>query len=263
MKFALCQILSGEDKAHNLAEIERFTAEAASGGAQLAVFPEFSQFFEPRMSASFVSHAEPLDGPFVRRVTELARIHDITIVAGMLEAIPSEDRAYNTLIAVDPAGEILTYRKAHLYDAFGLKESEFVRPGEIDGPMTLSVDGVTVGLLTCYDLRFPEAARQHADAGTELLLYPAAWIPGPRKEDHWHTLARARAIENTFYVGAVSMAPRSGVGSSLIIDPMGLVMGELGERPGIAYAEIDPHRIGQVRDINPCLANRRFRVTPR
>lgn len=263
MKFALCQIMSSDDKADNLAQIEAFAAQAADAGANLAVFPEFAQVFEPKMSASFVAQAEPLDGPFVRRVTELARDHALTLVAGMLEAIPGEDRAYNTLVAVTPAGELHTYRKAHLYDAFGYLESEFVRAGDTDGPVTFDVSGVKVGMLTCYDLRFPEAARQHADAGTELLVYPAAWIPGPRKEDHWRTLARARAIENTLYVAAVSQAPRVGVGSSLIVDPMGLVLGELGERPGIAVAEIDPERIGQVRDTNPCLANRRFAVVPR
>lgn len=263
MKLALCQIESGPDTAANLAEIERFVARAAEGGASLAVFPEFAQCFEKQMSAAFIAQAETLDGPFVRRVTELAREHGITVVAGMLEAIPGEDRAYNTLIAVTPAGELSTYRKAHLYDAFGNLESDFVRPGELDGPVVLEVDGVSVGLLTCYDLRFPEAARQHADAGTEVLVYPAAWMPGPRKEDHWHTLVRARAIENTFYVAAVSQAPRAGVGSGLVVDPMGLVLGELGERPGIAFAEIVPERIAEVRATNPCLANRRFAVVPR
>lgn len=263
MKFALCQIVSGADKADNLARIAEFTARAAEQNASLAVFPEFAMFCERQMSAGFAAQAEPLDGPFAQGVAELARDHGVTVVAGMLEKVPDEDRAYNTLIAVSPAGELRSYRKTHLYDAFGYLESEFIRPGETEGPVVSEVDGVRVGLLTCYDLRFPEAARQHADAGTELLLYPAAWIPGPRKEDHWRALARARAIENTLYVGAVSQAPGMGVGSSLVVDPMGLVLGELGERPGIAVAEIDVERIEQVRVTNPCLENRRFAVVPR
>lgn len=263
MKFALCQIASGADKGENLAQIAEFAERAAREGARLAVFPEFSMFFEHQLSAEFVAQAETLDGPFVRRLTGLARELNLHIIAGMLEQVPGEDRAANVLVAVSPAGVVATYRKAHLYDAFGFHESEFIRPGETDGPVTIEVDGVRVGMLTCYDLRFPEAARQHADVGTELLVYPAAWVPGPRKEDHWATLARARAIENTLYVGAVSQAPRGGIGSSIIADPMGLVLGELGERTGIVLAEVDAARIAEVRETNPCLANRRFRVAPR
>lgn len=263
MKFALCQIVSGADKAANLAEVERFAALAAAEGASLAVLPEFTMFFEARMSAEFVAQAEPLDGPFVRRLAEIARQRALTVVAGMLEAIPGEARAYNTLVAAAPSGQIVTYRKAHLYDAFGYLESEFIRPGETAGPVTFEVGGVRIGMLTCYDLRFPEAARQHADAGTQLLLYPAAWIPGPNKAYHWQTLARARAIENTLYVGAVSQAPPVGVGSSLAVDPLGLALGELGEQPGIVTAEVDPARIDEARATNPCLANRRFVVIPR
>lgn len=263
MKIALCQMAAGADKAANLAEIDRLAALAAEQGASLAVFPEFAMRFERRITPEFIAQAEPLDGPFVQRLAEIARHRGIVLVAGMLEEIPGEDRAYNTVVAVTAEGLSRTYRKAHLYDAFGSLESEFIRPGETDGPVTFELEGVRVGILTCYDLRFPEAARQHADAGVELLLYPAAWYAGPRKEDHWQTLARARAIENTIYVGAVSQAPGSGVGSSLVVDPMGVVLGELGEQPGVAVAEVEPERIAQVRRTNPSLANRRFAVVPK
>ncbi|MFT4232356.1 MAG: carbon-nitrogen hydrolase family protein [Leucobacter sp.] len=285
MKLALCQTCSGTDKAANLDEIERFAERAAAEGADLAVFPEFSMYCQPAMNAEFAAQAEALDGPFATRLGEIASRLGIVLVAGMLErsgaAAPGgageaggaggaeasgpdpDPRPSNALVAATPDGIAAVYRKAHLYDAFGYRESEFIRPGDLEGPVTLEVGGVRVGLLTCYDLRFPEAARQHADAGVDLLLYPAAWVPGPRKEDHWQTLARARAIENTLYVGALSQAPRSGVGGSLIVDPMGVVLGEIGERPGIALAAIDPERIAQVRAANPSLLNRRFTVAPR
>lgn len=261
MKFAIGQMVSGEDKAANLAEIARLTEEAAATGAKLVVFPEFAMFDVPTLNADFVSQGEPLDGPFVTSLIALAERTGVAIVAGMLETIPGEDRGYNTLVLVTPKdGLSRIYHKLHLYDAFGTLESDHIRPGDIGAPVTFEIEDVTVGMLTCYDLRFPEAARLHADAGVQLLLYPAAWMPGARKEDHWNTLARARAIENTLYVAAVSQGPAIGTGGSIIVDPMGLTLGELGERSGIAAAEVHPDRVTQVRAFNPSLANRRFSV---
>lgn len=254
-------MVSGLDKSANLQHIHRLTGAAASAGADLAVFPEFAMYDVPRLTSEFVSQAEGLDGTFVASLTELSARTGVVLVAGMLETVEDSDRAHNTLVLITP-GEGLTrvYRKTHLYDAFGFKESEYIAPGPLEGPVTFTVADCTVGMLTCYDLRFPEPARQHADAGVDVLLYPSAWIPGPRKEDHWNTLVRARAIENTFYVAAVSQGPGSGVGigCSLVSDPMGMTVAELGETTDIALAEIDPQRVADVRKVNPCLENRRF-----
>ncbi|PRI11250.1 carbon-nitrogen hydrolase family protein [Leucobacter massiliensis] len=261
MKLAICQMVSGDDKEANLREIERLAEAAAEAGADLAVFPEFAMYDVPVLGPEFVAHAEALDGPFVQGLSRVADRTGVTLIAGMLEEIPGEDRGYNTLVAVAPhTGLAAVYRKLHLYDAFGLRESEHIRPGDIGAPVTLEVGDATVGMLTCYDLRFPEAARQHADAGTDVLVYPAAWMPGPRKEDHWNTLARARAIENTFYVAAVSQGPAIGTGGSLIVDPMGATLVEIPEVSGVAVAEIRRQRIAEVRAVNPCLVNRRFTV---
>lgn len=261
MKLAICQMVSGDDKEANLREIDRLSGLAAAEGAQLAVFPEFAMFDTPTLDEAFVAQGEALDGPFVAGLAEIARRTGVAIVAGMLEAIPGEPRGFNSLVLVTPeAGLSKVYHKAHLYDAFGFKESDHIRPGDLDGPVTFEIGDATVGMLTCYYLRFPEVAREHADAGTDVLLYPAAWVPGPRKEDHWNTLARARAIENTFYVAAVSQGPSIGTGGSLVVDPMGATLCEIGERSGIAVAEIVPSRVAQVREVNPSLANRRFSV---
>lgn len=261
MKFAIGQMVSGGDKSANLEEITRLTEEAAAAGARLVVFPEFAMFDVPNLDAEFVKQGEALDGPFVTALTGLARRTGVAIVAGMLESIDDESRGYNTLVLVTPDdGLSRVYHKLHLYDAFGFLESEHIRPGDIDGPVTFTIDDVTIGMLTCYDLRFPEAAREHADAGVDLLLYPAAWMPGARKEDHWNTLARARAIENTLYVAAVSQGPGVGTGGSIIVDPMGITLGEIGETSGIAVADATPERVAQVRAVNPSLVNRRFTV---
>lgn len=261
MKFAIGQMVSGVDKAANLAEIARLTDEAAAAGARLVVFPEFAMFDAPKLDEEFIKEGESLDGPFVSGLAALARRTGVAIVAGMLETIEGESRGYNTLVLVTPEeGLSRVYHKLHLYDAFGFLESDHIRPGDIAGPVTFTIDDVTVGMLTCYDLRFPEVAREHADAGVDLLLYPAAWMPGARKEDHWNTLARARAIENTLYVAAVSQGPAVGTGGSIIVDPMGITLGEIGEQSGIAVADATPQRVAQVRAVNPSLANRRFTV---
>lgn len=261
MRIAICQLASTPDKAANLEDITRITAQAAEAGAELVVFPEYAMHYIRSMGPDFVAGGEALDGPFVNALTKLARQHGVTIVAGMSEAIEGVDRVYNTLVSVTGDGLTARYHKAHLYDAFGFKESDFMRPGELSGPATFTVGGLTVGMLTCYDLRFPEAARQHADAGVDLLLYPAAWVPGDRKVDHWVTLARARAIENTFFVAGVGQAPGAGVGHSLVVDPAGDVLTELGEEVGLVVVDIDPLRVTSVRDANPSLTNRRFTVT--
>lgn len=264
MRTAICQLHSGADKEKNLAEIARLTHEAALQGAKLVVFPELAMYDEPMLEWGAVEHAEALDGPFVTRLAALARNAGVFLVAGMTERVDGDDRAYNTAVVLSPSdGLIRRYRKTHLYDAFGFRESDTIRPGALEGAVTFEVEDVIVGVLTCYDLRFPEAARQHADAGVELLLYPAAWMPGPRKEDHWSTLLRARAIENTLFVAGVSQSPPTiGIGSSLIADPMGVALAALGEHPGFAMADVNRERVADVRAMNSCLANRRFAIVP-
>ena len=262
MKLALCQMLSSDDKEANAAEMEKLAEQAVAEGADLVVFPEFAMFDLPALSPEFVAAAETLTGPFAARMRELARRTGATVLYGMIEVADQPGLAHNTLLAVGPDGEdVAVYRKQHLYDAFGFQESEYICPGPLGQPATFEVAGVTVGLLTCYDLRFPEPARLLTDAGAQVIVYPAAWVPGPRKEDHWKTLARARAIENTVYVAAVSQAVPIGIGASLVADPAGLVVGELGESTSaVLVREIAPERLAEVRRANPSLDNRRYTV---
>src|SRR5690606_6563376 len=123
---------------------------------------------------------------------------------------------------VDGSGVRATYRKLHLYDAFGQRESDWVEPGRIAVPETFEVDGVRFALMTCYDLRFPEVARELVDTGAHAILVPAEWVRGPLKEHHWRTLLHARAIENTVFVAAADHPPPLGVGASMIVDPQGV-----------------------------------------
>lgn len=183
------------------------------------------------------------------------------VVAGVNERLDEPGRISNTLVAAGPAGDFVAeYRKIHLYDAFGYRESAIVRPGEIGNPETFTVEGVTFGMQTCYDVRFPEVTRRIVDAGADVLALPAAWVPGPLKEDHWRTLARARAIENTIYVAAAGQCAPTGAGNSMLVDPMGVVTAGLGESPGVVAGEVSPERVAAVREKNPALRLRRFTV---
>jgi predicted amidohydrolase len=116
----------------------------------------------------------------------------------------------------------------------------------------------TVGLMTCYDLRFPEHSRALVDAGATVLAIPAAWLRGPLKEDHWMTLLRARAIENTVYVAAAAQCGRQYCGQSALIDPLGVAVAALGDDEGVVIGDIDEHRLISVRARNPALQHRRW-----
>ena len=262
---AVAQFAPGDDTDANLERMSRLAGDAANRGALLVVFPEYSSYFTPTMDASWLEHAQTLHGPFVRALAELAAELGIYIVAGMAERVPGEEkRVANTLVALDNHGELVAhYRKVHLYDAFGQRESEWIVPGPIEEPQTFAFGGFTVGLQTCYDIRFPEVTRRLVDAGADLVLLPSEWVRGPLKESHWRTLITARAIENTVYVAAADHAPPVGAGNSMIVDPMGVELATIGEATDTAVAWISPSRVSEVRKVNPALALRRFGVVPR
>ncbi|WP_046468006.1 carbon-nitrogen hydrolase family protein [Allosalinactinospora lopnorensis] len=260
---AVGQFAPGEDKLANLAAAGELVTEAAGNGAHVVLLPEYAMFTAPRVDHRFVEAAEPLDGPFTAGLARLARDHGVHVAAGVNEALPGSGHFLNTFVAIDPRGEVTaSYRKLHLYDAFGATESEVVRPGEIEPPQTFTVEGLTFGLQTCYDLRFPEVTRRIVDAGADVLLLGAEWVPGPLKEDHWVTLARARAIENTIYIAAAGQNAPTGAGNSMVIDPMGVRIAALGEETGVAVARISAKRVAEVRTKNPALRLRRFTVVP-
>jgi predicted amidohydrolase len=261
---AVAQFAPGDDTAANLASIRSLAALAVGRGAKLVVFPEYSSFFVADLGERSVRAAEPLDGPFATALAALATELGIHVVAGMVETSADAKRFSNTLVAFDASGSLVAkYRKMHLYDAFGHKESDWVTAGPIESPETFALGGMTVGLQTCYDIRFPEVTRRIVDAGADLILLPSEWVRGPLKEHHWRTLVTARALENTVYVAAADQAPPIGAGNSMIVDPMGVELATIGEATDVALAWVSPARIAEVRAVNPALALRRFDVTPR
>jgi deaminated glutathione amidase len=252
----MIQAEGGVDKQANTKLASSLIGQAAEQRPDLVMLPEaFMHDFGPP-DTDLTAIAEPLDGPFVSALADQAQTHQMFIVAGTFEPGPAVDRAYNTVVVVGPDGKLVTsYRKTHLYDSFGYRESDRLAAGD-SGPVTFSVAGLNCGLMTCYDLRFPEFARSLVDADAQVLLVPAAWVRGPLKEDHWETLLRARAIENTCYVLAAGQCGRTYIGRSMVVDPMGVIVSALGEQPGLASADVDADRVALVRRANPSLLNR-------
>jgi predicted amidohydrolase len=255
VKIALGQFGAGLEKQQNLAQMNKLAETAAASGADLVLFPE-AAMVGGAPERSLVPFAEPLDGAFVSELQRLAAKHSIAIIAGMFEPAEST-RVYNTVVAVAQDGRLIgSYRKIHLYDAFGHKESDRIAPG--DGrTLVFELGGMRLGVMTCYEVRFPEVARRLAELGAEVLLLPAAWVRGPLKELHWETLTRARAIENTVYVAAAGQVGAMYAGLSAIYDPMGVAIVNAGEAEGVVVGEARRDRLEEVRRINPSLAMRR------
>jgi predicted amidohydrolase len=254
-RIALCQIPVSPDPSANLKRVREALAKAE--GADLAIFPEATL---TRYGRRITGLAERLDGPFVSGLAEAAREHGLAVIAGVFE--PGEGRVHNTAVALDAQGAIkAAYRKIHLFDSFGAKESELVAPG--GEPTVVELAGLRVGLITCYDIRFPELARALVDQGAEVFAVIAAWGSGPLKEDHWITLVRARALENTTWTAAVGQAPNPaessdgfGVGRSMLVDPLGVVRADLGTGPGVQVVEVDAELTASARAALPCLEHR-------
>lgn len=264
LSVAVCQFTAGLDVEANTRTCLDLIDQADAAGARLVVLPEASMYFDPHKTQTDGSHGQPVEGPFVEAVAEAAKSHGLTVVVGMSEAVEGEPRDFNTAVVVSDVGEVASvYRKVHLYDAFGYQESSTVRPGEVVAPTLVDVDGVRVAVLTCYDLRFPEIFRWVVDAGADLVVLPAAWAVGPAKEDHWRTLIKARAIENTVFLAAAGQTAPVSCGQSMVVDPMGVELACAGLEPGIAVATVDRNRVTAVRSTNPSLENRRFVVQPK
>jgi predicted amidohydrolase len=260
---AVAQFAPTADRARNLDAIDELSREAVSRGARVVVFPEYASYFTDPFDSALRANAEEVDGPFTTRLASIAAREDVTLVAGLLERAGDGERVHNTVVAVDSSGVRAVYRKQHLYDAFGQRESDWVAPGGLEPPEVFEVDGITCGVMTCYDLRFPEAARRLVDAGADAFLVPAEWVRGPLKEAQWTTLLHARAIENTAYVAAADHPPPLGVGGSSIIDPQGVALATLGTTTGVAVAVLDSAELERVRRLNPALALRRYEVRPK
>lgn len=258
MRIALAQITATTQPQDNLLLVGDRCRRAASAGAELVVFPEATMCSFTRASGEV---AEPLDGPWATTVRELAAKLGITVVAGMFTTA-DDGRVHNTLL-VTGAVEV-SYDKIHLYDALGHRESDQIAPGT--QPVVVEIGGASVGLATCYDLRFPGLFTALAGLGAEVIVVPAAWAPGPGKLHQWRTLTTARALDSTSIVVAVDQAgvgdiemtgPPTGVGGSMAVAADGAVLLELGVGPELVVLDVDPSTVADVREQLPVLRNAR------
>jgi predicted amidohydrolase len=264
-RIAVAQIESSTDKNANLEKALDWVRRAKERNAEAIAFPEFLMAFSPssQTAKELTQIAEATDGPFVSALREAAKRSDIAVVATIYEKSAIPDRVYDTALWIDALGNIPSvYRKLHLYDAFGFKESDKFHPGEEVAPLLQSGES-RLGMMICYDLRFPEMARMLALEGANVLIAPAGWVQGDLKLEHWRTMIQARALENGAYVIAPGQVGNIYIGHSLIVDPLGRIVVDLGEKEGMEVADLDLNLVKETRQKLPLLKNRRADVYAR
>lgn len=258
-KIAVVQLKASTNKNHNLKKILNYIAKAAKQGAELCTFPEFMMFYT-RSSQSpeqLAEAAETIKGNFVKSISRAARENKINVVGTFYEKSRKKNRVYDTSFLINNSGKVIsTYRKIHLYDALGFKESKkFIAGSKIVLPSKTNFG--KLGMMICYDLRFPEMARTLASAGSEILVAPSAWVIGKMKEEHWITINKTRAIENGCYVIAPDQVGNIYCGRSMVVDPFGKILLDMKKRQGIGLVEISLHLVNKTRRELPLLKNRR------
>jgi len=264
MKVAVIQFKASTNKEVNLKKIVTYISKASSKNAILCAFPEFMMFYTnsfqtPKQLASL---AETINGNFISTIATAAKKNKIQVIGSFYEKSEKKDRVYDTAFVIDKLGKVIsTYRKIHLYDALGFKESNKIVSGsKITKPVKTSIG--KIGMMICYDLRFPEMSRSLAAAGSEVLVAPSAWVKGNMKEEHWIAINKTRAIENGCYVIAPDQVGNIYCGRSLVVDPYGKILLDMKKKQGIGFANIDLNKVKQTRKILPLLKNRRTDVYP-
>jgi predicted amidohydrolase len=267
LRVAAVQATSQEDLRKNLDDCRILVERAGALGARLIVLPENFAYFGRDDGRRAVAEQFGDGGVIERELAGWARAtHAFVVAGGMPERSEEAERPYNTAAVFAPDGRLVaTYRKIHLFDvdlADGTKlnESAKTKPGA--DPVVLDIDGFTVGLSICYDVRFPELYRRLADMGAEVLLVPAAFTLHTGK-DHWNVLLRARAIEAQCWVVAAAQwgrhpGGRTTYGHSMVVDPWGTVVAECSDRSDVIVADLDRAYLERVRSQLPSLRHRRL-----
>lgn len=264
MKVAIVQFKASTKKETNLKKIIDYIIKAAEKKATLVAFPEFMMFYtnSSQSSKQLATLAETITGNFVTSIAKCAKENHIDVVGSFYEKSTKKDRVYDTSFIIDKNGKVISrYRKIHLYDALGFRESDkMVKGSKIAKPVFTTIG--KIGMMICYDLRFPEMSRSLAVAGSEILVVPSAWVKGNMKEEHWITINKTRAIENGCYVVAPDQVGNIYCGRSLVIDPYGKILLDMKKKQGIGYVDIELKNVKQIRKILPLLKNRRTDIYP-
>ncbi len=262
---ACVQNCAANDLDANLGSAERLVREAAGAGAEFVCLPEFYCLIEPSDAAYYEHGFEEQDHPALHRARALAAELGCWLLLGSIPVRSDGGKVSNRSFVVSAAGEVMSrYDKIHLFDVAirdgqQYRESNSVAPGA--RAVTADLPWGRLGLSICYDVRFPHLYRHLAQAGADFLSVPAAFT-AKTGAAHWHTLVRARAIENGCFVfapGQCGERPwgRRTYGHSLIVDPWGAVLADGGEDEGFVLAEIDTARVAETRRMIPALAHDR------
>lgn len=258
MKVALGQFAVSKIWEENLLTVHTLMEQAEKEKAKLLVLPEGILARDIADPHIVLTSAQSLEGPFITEILKKSRSCSLAL-AMTIHTKTGSARVHNDQLVIKNGKVIASYTKLHLYDAFHMKESVNVEPGT-EVPPLVDLEGFKFGLMTCYDVRFPELARRLAADGADVLLLPAAWVRGLGKEAHWKILVTARALENTCYVVAVGECGERNIGDSMVVDPLGVAIVQAGEAPALVYAEISHERIVYARKILPVLENRKFKT---
>ena len=265
-RIALFQSTTGIDPAANARALEQAIAEAAEGEAEILFTPEMSGLLD-RDSARAASSLRPEDDSEVlAAVRDAARRHGIWLQIGSLAVLVEDGKVANRGFVIDREGNVRArYDKLHLFDV-DLPTGESWRESNVysAGKGVVLVDGTPVGklgLTICYDLRFPGLFARLAESAADVIAVPAAFTV-PTGKAHWHILLRARAIEAGLFVVAAAQVGRhedgrQTFGHSLVVDPWGEILLDMGDERGVGFAEIDLKRISDVRGRIPALNHRR------
>ncbi len=249
---AIAQVHISKKIEDNINKARTFSSVASTYGADVIIFPEMFMTI-PSKDQSFVHTVKREQDTFLNALAEISRNFNITTVAGTWETSENPHRVFNSAVTINSEGKIIhRYRKLHLFDALKVRESDFTMPGN-SLPQPVTIKGIKMGVIICYDLRFPELMRSIVRSGCDVVAAIAAWYSGIMKEEHWLTLLKARAIENTVYVAGCNTCGRSFSGRSAIFDPFGVCISSAGEEEAILFAEISKNRIESVREKLPVL----------
>jgi len=259
LRVALAQLKSVPDPEDNLKKEVEFMEMAHSNSAGMIVFPEYSNFYaESRVSADELYEiAERENAKFLSKLAEAARRLQMAVVVGIYERGERRPEVYSAAYYIKSNGEIgARYRKSHLYVAFGSSEAKRLAASD-DRPLIFDYMGFKFGLIMCYEIRFPELARQVALLGADALIIPSAWYAGYNKMEQWEVLVKARAMENTIYVLTSNQIGNIYTGTTMACDPAGIVIARATEEEGLVYADLSKERIIKVRETLPLLKQRR------
>ena len=265
IKIALIQMTSSSNPDQNFSHISSCIAKASENDAKMVFLPENFHYMRSKEPWEY----QDLTGPAIQSYQKLAKMHKIWLsLGGFQEKIVGSTKYHNAHIIIDNLGDIKSiYRKIHLFDVDIdpkniVRESNIAEPGPFEPTVVESPLG-RLGLSVCYDFRFPELYRKEViDLKADFLIIPAAFLV-PTGKAHWELLLRARAVENTCFVIAAAQCGkhhenRSSYGHSMVVDPWGDVLLDMGDEIGVGFVDIDIERIQEIRGKLPCLKHQKF-----